>query len=150
MQIFGFLYARKINDEINIFKGFFSNYLFLMIVLAIIVLQYIIVTFGDIVFMCYTYGGLSLTHWMMCAVFGLIGLIWNFVLKFIPDHWVLLILPKRRTIGRGMTRSRSKEGYQAVHNGEADEVDEVKEGNSDTTSVASDEELSPDSETKRF
>lgn len=47
MQIFNFVNARKINDELNIFKGICSSLFFPVIVIMIIILQVIIVTLGD-------------------------------------------------------------------------------------------------------
>ncbi len=50
LQIFNMLNARKINDEINIFDGFFTNALFLAVWAIIIAGQIIIVEFSGIVF----------------------------------------------------------------------------------------------------
>jgi Ca2+ transporting ATPase len=46
MQIFNFLNARKINDEINILEGLGRSTLFCIIMVLICVLQYFIVQFG--------------------------------------------------------------------------------------------------------
>ena len=37
MQLFNFINSRRIQDEINIFEGIFTNYLFPVIVLGILV-----------------------------------------------------------------------------------------------------------------
>lgn len=58
MQLFNFINARRIRDEFNIFDRIFSNILFPIIVVGIFVLQIIIVTFGGIVFHCYSFYGL--------------------------------------------------------------------------------------------
>lgn len=50
MQIFNMLNARKINDEKNIFDGIFTNPMFLIIWVIIIIGQFIIVQFTGIVF----------------------------------------------------------------------------------------------------
>lgn len=47
MQVFNFVNARKINDEINIFTNIFSTMFFPVIVVSIIILQIIITTFGS-------------------------------------------------------------------------------------------------------
>jgi Ca2+ transporting ATPase len=52
--------ARRIKDEPNIFSGMFSNILFPIIVVGIFTVQIIIVTFGGIVFHCYSYYGLRI------------------------------------------------------------------------------------------
>lgn len=50
MQIFNMINARKINDEINIFKGIFHNSMFLIIIVSISVVQVLIVQFTQDVF----------------------------------------------------------------------------------------------------
>ena len=59
MQIGNFFNARKIQDELNIFKGIGNNNLFILIVLIIISGQVIIVTFGGIAFGLYSNFGLQ-------------------------------------------------------------------------------------------
>lgn len=46
LQVFNFMNARKINDEINIFEGLFRSKLFLAILALIVCLQVIFITFG--------------------------------------------------------------------------------------------------------
>lgn len=60
MQLFNFMNARRIKDEPNIFSGIFTNILFPIIVVGIFTVQIIIVTFGGIVFHCYSYYGLRI------------------------------------------------------------------------------------------
>jgi P-type Ca2+ transporter type 2B len=61
MQVFNFLNARKINDEINIFKGIFDSLFFPIIVVAIFVLQLVILTFGSYAFRLALWVALVLT-----------------------------------------------------------------------------------------
>lgn len=53
MTIFNFISARKLKDELNIFKGITKNMLFLIIVAAIIILQILIVSVGGTTMNCY-------------------------------------------------------------------------------------------------
>lgn len=46
MTVFNFINARKLNDELNVFKGMFASAYFPVIVFAIFVLQVILVTFA--------------------------------------------------------------------------------------------------------
>lgn len=46
MTVFNFVNARKLNDELNIFKGACDSLFFPVIVVAIFVLQVILVTFA--------------------------------------------------------------------------------------------------------
>lgn len=50
MQIFNFINARKINDELNVFKGILTSFYFPVIVTIIFILQVIILTFGSLAF----------------------------------------------------------------------------------------------------
>ena len=47
MTLFNFINARKINDEINVFKGIFDSLFFPVIVVSIFILQILILTFGS-------------------------------------------------------------------------------------------------------
>jgi len=85
MQFFNFLNARKLNDEFNIFKNFFSNTLFFAIVILILFLQVIFVTFGGRAFDVYLFNGLTVEHWFMCIAFGCGGLIVSVLVKFIKE-----------------------------------------------------------------
>jgi len=55
LQIFNFLNARKINDEVNIFEGLSRSGLFIMLIIMISVLQAIFITFGGRVIGCVNY-----------------------------------------------------------------------------------------------
>lgn len=93
MQIFNFLNARRIRDELNIFSGIFNNYLFLAIVFLIVFLQAFIVTHGSVAFHVYNWyddttggAGLTIQQWFICIGFGAGGLIVSFLLKFFPEQ----------------------------------------------------------------
>lgn len=83
-QIFNMLASRKINDEINIFSGMFENGMFVSVWLIIVVCQVLIVQFGSTAMKCHR-NGLTLDQWIICIVLSVISLLWNIVLKFIPD-----------------------------------------------------------------
>ncbi|CAD8110921.1 unnamed protein product [Paramecium sonneborni] len=85
MQLFNFMNARRIKDELNIFSGIFTNILFPIIVIGILTLQIILVTFGGIVFHCYTYFGLRIEQWLICVALGSGGLFVRMILRLIPD-----------------------------------------------------------------
>lgn len=83
-QIFNMLGARKINDELNIFDGVFTNAMFVGVWLVIVAGQYFIVTFGGWAMKVHL-DGLTGIQWVICLALGATALIWNFVLKFIPE-----------------------------------------------------------------
>jgi Ca2+ transporting ATPase len=52
MQVFNMLNARKINDEINIFAGLFTSYMFIAILLIIAIVQFILTQFTQDILKC--------------------------------------------------------------------------------------------------
>lgn len=47
MQVFNEINCRKLkSEELNVFKGFFNNWMFLFIIVGTMIAQYCIVTFG--------------------------------------------------------------------------------------------------------
>lgn len=85
MQIWNMLAARKINDEINIFQGVFTNLMFIGVWLVIVGGQFFIVQFGGWALKVHL-NGLTGPQWIICLAVSVICLFWNFVLKFVPDH----------------------------------------------------------------
>jgi len=96
MQIFNFINARKLRDEVNIFKGITGNQIFLFIVGLITVLQYILGNFGNRAINISPHG-MSVGQWFICAAFGAGSLLWSVLLKVVPIN---KICPK---IGNKMT-----------------------------------------------
>ncbi|CAK89868.1 unnamed protein product (macronuclear) [Paramecium tetraurelia] len=85
MQLFNFFNARRIKDELNIFQGIFRNTVFLITFFGILVLQILIVTYGGIVFHCYSFNGLRIEQWLICIYFALGGLVVRSILILIPN-----------------------------------------------------------------
>jgi len=56
LQIFNMIAARKINDELNIFKDVTTNPMFMGVWLAICILHFIIIQYGSIVMKCHVDG----------------------------------------------------------------------------------------------
>jgi len=90
MQIFNMICSRKINDEINIFEGIFSNPSFIIVWTVIVIVQ---------VFCCQLFGrfvsvhvnGLTSTQWIYCMLISLVTFPINFFLKFVPDRVCLTL-----------------------------------------------------------
>lgn len=85
MQIFNFLNARKLLDELNIFEGLSRNPLFGAIVGFIIGLQALLVSFGSLPFSCYK-NGLNAGNWGISIAFGSGSIFWGFFLKFVSEE----------------------------------------------------------------
>jgi hypothetical protein len=83
-QIFNMLAARKINDEFNIFEGMCGNAMFVGVWIIILVAQIAIVNLGGKIFKVHS-EGITLDQWVWCLAFGCSSLIWNAVLKKVPE-----------------------------------------------------------------
>jgi len=92
--------SRKINDEKNIFDGFFSNSMYLTILFSIAIVQFIITQFTADIFRV-ARGGLSITQWIICILFGLTVLPVNYLIKFVPDKFGIELGSKERRIEAG-------------------------------------------------
>ena len=87
LQIFNFFNARKLKkSEINVFSDFFINYLFIVIVIGIFILQLLIVQYGGVTFQLVP---LSMDQHIKSIIIGATGVIWNALCKlFIPDSFM--------------------------------------------------------------
>jgi len=83
-QIFNMLASRKINDELNIFEGVFTNMMFVSMWLAIVVGQIFIVAVGGWALQVHL-NGITTWQWLFCLIISVTTLFWNFAIKFIPD-----------------------------------------------------------------
>lgn len=89
MQLFNQINARKIEDgELNVFKGFFNNFLFLFVTILTFVVQMTMVEVG----------GQTVKTWplnthqnIICLAFGSVELIWGLIIKFIPTKYFTCI-----------------------------------------------------------
>jgi len=85
LQIFNFVNARKINDEVNVLEGLGRSPLFLILLVVIMVLQWLFITFGDRAIGCVT-GGLDKDGWIITLIISSISLPVSLVLKFLPEE----------------------------------------------------------------
>ena len=84
LQIINMIAARKIHDELNICKYFFDNFLFLVIWIMIVVINFVIIQFTGSIFHLHP-DGLSLVQHILCICVSLSVLVCNAVLKCLPD-----------------------------------------------------------------
>eukprot|EP00051_Salpingoeca_urceolata_P001296 m.39842 g.39842 ORF g.39842 m.39842 type:complete len:1317 (-) comp11313_c0_seq1:125-4075(-) len=90
MQIFNEINARKIHNQINVFRGLFNNTIYVVIIIGTFLAQIVIIEFGGTAMRT---TGLSIEQWIACVVLGLGSLLWNVVLHFIfpvsliPESW---------------------------------------------------------------
>jgi len=79
------LNARKINDEKWVFEGIFGNWMYCLIWIIIAGGQVIIVLFGGIAMKCATDPSIHGIHWGIAFAFGVGQLLWDLMLRFLPD-----------------------------------------------------------------
>jgi magnesium-transporting ATPase (P-type) len=80
-QIFNEINSRKLNDELNIFKGLFTNWIFWMVNIFTIVTQILMVEFGGTIFETH---GLNIRQWIICLLLASIEFPYGLFLRFIP------------------------------------------------------------------
>lgn len=70
----------------NVFSDFFINYLFIIILVGIFILQLFIVEYGGETFQLVP---LTLSQHLHCIMIGISGVIWNAIVKvLIPDSFM--------------------------------------------------------------
>lgn len=84
MQIFNMFPARKIRDELNIFTGLLSNFMFFLVLVIIVAGQILITQFGGLVMKVHP-DGLSPIQWLEAVGIASTILIIDLLLKFLPD-----------------------------------------------------------------
>lgn len=85
MQLFNQINARKIEEgELNVFSGFFNNFLFIFITLLTFLVQMAMVEYGGMAIKTWP---LDRSHNVICLIFGSIELIWGLLIKFIPSRF---------------------------------------------------------------
>eukprot|EP01096_Ripella_sp_DP13-Kostka_P006752 TRINITY_DN243_c1_g1_i4.p1 TRINITY_DN243_c1_g1~~TRINITY_DN243_c1_g1_i4.p1 ORF type:complete len:1139 (+),score=611.29 TRINITY_DN243_c1_g1_i4:107-3418(+) len=82
-QIFNEINARKINGEFNVFAGFFSNYMFLGILVFTAIVQAAIVQI-DILNWVFKTEALNIIEWAACILIGAFSILLGFFLRVIP------------------------------------------------------------------
>ena len=100
MQVFNMICARKINDEKNVFAGFFSNSMYVSIVFTIAIVQAILTQFSGDIFKC-ARAGISVTQWIIVLVLGVSVLPVNYLIKFVPDKFGIQLGSKEKVIEEG-------------------------------------------------
>jgi Ca2+ transporting ATPase len=82
MQVFNEINCRKINEnEFNVFKDFFNNWLFLFILILTVVVQIVLVQFGGEAVRCTP---LTVEQHLLCIGIGFFSLVFGYLAKLIP------------------------------------------------------------------
>jgi len=84
LQIVNMIAARKIHDEVNIFEDFFGNPAFILIWIIIVAVNFLIIQFTGDFFHLHP-DGLSWEQHVLCIGVSLSVLLFNMILKFLPD-----------------------------------------------------------------
>lgn len=84
MQMFNQINCRKLkSEEINVFKGFFNNYLFLFIMIITVVVQYLFVEALGVWVSCES---LSLNEHFFCLAIGAGALVFGILFRMMPTR----------------------------------------------------------------
>ena len=81
-SLFNQINSRIINNDLNIFHRIFDNWMFLAVTGTEMVIQFMLVQYGGLVFKC-NKEGLTLLQWEWCLGLAAITFVVNFCLKFI-------------------------------------------------------------------
>lgn len=85
MQVFNQINCRKLkSSELNVFAGFFNNWLFLFIITFTVIVQLLIVQFGGVWFETQA---LSLSQHLFCVGVGVGALIFGILFRLVPTRW---------------------------------------------------------------
>lgn len=85
MQLFNQINARKLGaKDLNVFAGFFNNWMFLFIVIITFVVQFAMVEFGGRAVRAVP---LTLEENLICLTIGAFSIVWGVIIKLvIPPH----------------------------------------------------------------
>lgn len=86
MQIFNLINSRVINDDLNVFRGIFKNWMFLLVWIGIAGGQVLIIEVGAFALKVSKYG-LAGEHWAIAIGCGVSTWIMAVLFKFVPDTW---------------------------------------------------------------
>jgi Ca2+-transporting ATPase len=91
MQIFNAVNSRRIDNNYNIFEGFFKNWIFMGILLIMIGGQTLIVFVGGSAFVVQKQTG---AQWGIAIVIGFLSIPCGFLIRLIPDAWISKAIDK--------------------------------------------------------
>ncbi|XJO77087.1 hypothetical protein BDV3_001720 [Batrachochytrium dendrobatidis] len=84
MQITNLICARQLNNELNIFAGFFRNRIFLGILAIILIIQIAAVTVG---YSLFNATHLDLNEWLICIIISLVNLPIVFIARLVSKMY---------------------------------------------------------------
>ena len=89
MQVFNEINARKLHNELNVFKGIEHHMMFILVFVGTVIVQFILVEVPGI---NTTFGCTGLDLWMhiVCFLCGAAELLWNPVVHYMPYEWIPL------------------------------------------------------------
>jgi len=111
MQIFNEINSRKINDERNVFERFFSNNIFISVIIGTAITQVVLVMTGVNIAFGIDEDGHTGNQWLMAILLGFGQMIWHQIVICIP----ISIIPNFMTVGGG---SPEEIGDDVVANGQ--------------------------------
>jgi len=89
LQVFNEINARKLHNEINVFKGIEHHGMFIAVFVGTLIVQFLLVELPGL---NVAFGCTHLEPWMhvFCLVAGLLALPWNILVHYCPYEWIPL------------------------------------------------------------
>jgi hypothetical protein len=89
LQVFNEINARKLHNEINVFKGIEHHNMFIAVFVGTVIVQFLLVELPGL---NTAFGCTSLEPWMhlVCVGVGALALPWNLVVHYVPYEWIPL------------------------------------------------------------
>ncbi|KAK4510580.1 FAD_binding_3 domain-containing protein [Mucor velutinosus] len=81
-QIFNEVNCRRIDNQLNVFKGIYQNKFFMLIFSISVIGQIVIVCYGGTAFQTVR---LSKSHWLLCVLIGLASIPIGVMIRLVPD-----------------------------------------------------------------
>ncbi|KAI9495890.1 PMCA-type calcium-translocating P-type ATPase [Zychaea mexicana] len=82
LQVFNEINCRRIDGSINVFKDIFNNWIFIAVQVAVVLGQYLIVTFGGIAFKTTP---LTPMQWLVTVLIGALSIPVGTIIRLLPD-----------------------------------------------------------------
>ncbi|KAL6072761.1 plasma membrane calcium, variant 2 [Balamuthia mandrillaris] len=125
LQIFNEINCRKVNNELNVFKGLLTNYLFIGVIVVTIIGQILMVEVGG---KALKTTGITFGQWMLCIGFGALSVPLAFVVRLIPVEGCSSLLGRTFSVFGGEDRQViDTEMIPLTEAGEDDEEDSSEE-----------------------
>jgi P-type Ca2+ transporter type 2C len=111
LQIFNEISCRRLDDKLNVFSGIAQNSFFMIIMVIVVACQVFIISFGGAAFSVVP---LSTEQWLLSIGLGFLSLPAGVIIRFIPNEFIKVFIPKRFLKPRNKDEERQIEDWDHV------------------------------------